>query len=320
MVRSHARSIVVPAIALAACVAGSCGSSKFGSSSKKESRKEKVADSTGIERDGDGRVDETDAHGGSDKTGGDGSESGEGGRDSSSDGSYPGNAPDGRGEKLSTAAQAIVTACAKGPKIKQSFKIAFEAVKGTKEKPACTYVGGEVKSFEGKRDFIQGIGSQSKSVALPAGAVLCSQKIFSARSTEWVYDDEIVLTLNGVILATTQKKYLDYDEKPTFAKEAAGWLFSWDRLAARRMNNYQSQNPSDRYCYATDTSNCQMPFTQKEGLVNLELPTEALAPLSAKIQVDKKFELGLHVTGDDESDIDCQHSGIELTAELEYVK
>lgn len=212
------------------------------------------------------------------------------------------------------ATKRVLDACAASTKVKKTVNLVFQATQGNQES-LCRWKSNP----DGASDNIRGVYSQVQSVDLPEGSTLCGSRLFTATTTPWRYDDEVVLTLNDVILLTSQKNYIKAPDGTIIQKPVAGgWSFDWEALASKNLPNHQSR-PEDRYCHGSDASKCSIPITEQQGQVRLDLATEAMAELSAKAYAERKVEFALWVTGDNEKAIDCKHSGITIQAELEYV-
>lgn len=318
--RGARHSIVSPfalAVVLSSAIAAAgCGNSRFGSGSQEPSR-----DAAG-KNDGDGN--------GKPGGGGTANETNQGSlgdKDVKKEGDQVGT-PGSPGTPGSTnpdeavsaqeraaieaAIKKVEEACAKGKIEKKPFNLEFKATNGD-ENTLCQKTAGKDLS-----DHIRDFNVQTAMLDLPAGALVCGSRI-SSPTARWKYDDEIVLTMNGVVLLTSQKRYLRDGDKDRMARVGGGYAFDWDTLAKANFKNDHAK-PEERYCYGGSRAvSCEIPVTQEEGAVKLDLPTKALAPLALKAHEDKKFEFKLWVTGDNEPKIDCKHSGITLGGEVEYV-
>lgn len=214
-----------------------------------------------------------------------------------------------------STAQKVTDACDSGQKITKAFQLKFAATDSITGKVCKMY-------NNGTDDTIRGYYKQSAAVELPANAVVCKQNLATLPSSRWSYDDEVILTLNQVVLLASQREYLWKDavskSNPIMTKfYDKGFLFEWEKLAPIGLFNNQGTLRS-QYCYGESTD-CRIPLTQKEGDVSLTLNTKDIAELSLKAIQDKKLSFDLWVTGDNDPDIDCRHSGITIDSSIEYV-
>jgi hypothetical protein len=94
------------------------------------------------------------------------------------------------------------------------------------------------------------------------------------------------------------------------------------------IRNLPNSPGTERYCLGhpriwdiinEDNPSCRFPQTEQTGVFNIDIPDEAFADISATIVNQDKAEFSLIVTGDNDNQIDCQHTGIELNWNIEYV-
>ncbi|MGH1439054.1 MAG: PKD domain-containing protein [Cellvibrionaceae bacterium] len=174
-------------------------------------------------------------------------------------------------------------------------------------------------------DYIQGLNRQSVIAELPANAIVCS----SALSTDsgeatWNYDDEFFLTLGDEVLASSEKASImegmaDLDNYIAYGEGT----YNFDFLSILDMPNTHSD---EKYCLghprvgeSDDNPMCTFPKTQLTGPFNIAVPEAAFAAVSADIVNQGQAEFAMIVTGDNDNLIDCQHTGIELNWNVEYV-
>ncbi|MCA2961341.1 MAG: hypothetical protein IOD12_13905 [Silvanigrellales bacterium] len=215
----------------------------------------------------------------------------------------------------------VIAACDAGTKQTLTAKLNF---------PSTRDVIGEVCSnaFPGTDDVIRGIRKQVATVALPKNAVVCGGS-FDAQSgvgasAPWSFDDEVIFTLNDVLVATSQHEYLWMKaasrEEPIMPEFGSGFLFDWNTLTSLKLFNTQG-NEDSQYCYGVGpATRCLLPVTQKPGVLELTLNPEAFSEIAFKALQEGELTSALWVTGDNDPAIDCRHSGIEIEATLEYVQ
>lgn len=178
-------------------------------------------------------------------------------------------------------------------------------------------------------DFIQGFHRQSVQPVLPDNAVVCSSTISanSGNDVYWRYDDEFFLTVGDTVIVSSEKAWRMQPLVPEDSElEYGQGPYSFDFDAIKWQEYYHSP---ERYCLGHpriggdfaegDNPSCRFPKTQTWGEFNIDIAAEAFAEVSADIVNDGAVEFSLVVTGDDDPAIDCQHSGIELNWDVEYV-
>jgi hypothetical protein len=213
----------------------------------------------------------------------------------------------------------FLEACTRGTRVRKSFTLSFPATSARKG-TIC-----ELAS-DGTDDTIRGALSQEQVVELPPGALACTKRFTAsrtpARNGRWVYDDEVVLTLGGVVLMASQRGYLwrDAAERtgPIMTGVADGYLFDWQRLAG--LGLWNERGTIDRqYCYGGDSSACELPVSETPGDVRLTLDRKAFAGLGRELLRKNELRYDLWVTGDNDMGIDCRHSGLTIEGDVEYV-
>lgn len=206
-----------------------------------------------------------------------------------------------------------MNACATLPRLTRSFPLQFPSTVGKR----CEYwwhdEPGKAQNNTG------GLTSQKPTVApeLPAGSVLCSSQLRTAAQDEtptWTYDDEFYLTLGDKVIVSSYKR----DMERYFDRFEDLYIFNFEKLINKK---YEGGNASDRYCYGVDSQSpdCQFPWTQTTAAVNIQIPAEKFAPVSALVFQEGTADFTLHLTGDNDPRIDCQHSGLDFDWEVEYV-
>lgn len=236
-----------------------------------------------------------------------------------------------------TTAEEVTDACARGQMQTMEHTLAFPRTDRLPGKPSkgkggpraglglCTWESSpRLPNGERSSDIIRGVHSQQVSVSLPEGAVVCSASLSSEESTRWRYDDEVVFLLNGVVITTTQDRYLWRDPlrrlSPIHPPLGSGFVFNWQRLVAEEQFNEASTSQS-LYCYgnAPGAAGCELPPTEQVGRVQLSLGTSEIALLSLSAVQKKSLTYELLVTGDNDPEIDCRHDGLTLKARVDYV-
>ncbi|MFL0799330.1 MAG: hypothetical protein K6L80_02685 [Agarilytica sp.] len=184
-------------------------------------------------------------------------------------------------------------------------------------------------SMQGKNhDVIQGFYRQSVVASLPENAVVCSSTISanSGNDVYWRYDDEFFLSIGDQVIISSEKASRMQGMVSEEAEEYGQGPYLFDFEAIKWLDyNYSYE----RYCLGhdriggifadDDNLSCQFPRTQQWGTFNIDIPAEAFAVVSADIVNEGEANFSLVISGDDDPQIDCQHSGIELNWDVEYV-
>lgn len=181
---------------------------------------------------------------------------------------------------------------------------------------------------------------REESVELPLQGMtrLCNMK-FDAAQQPMRFDDEIMITLNNLVVASSQ----DYSTKsrdnnnvlvyPNGLTLDNDGLVTYKWLPPNGMQNLQYFNGKlSRYCLGLDPKQadfaqlCQIPRTSTNGNMALKLPQDAFLKLAAKaglvfdkqIQSVPKAQLTFITTGDND-DSDCQHLDFRMTVTIDYI-
>lgn len=153
-----------------------------------------------------------------------------------------------------------------------------------------------------------------RSLGLESGSTLCGLAI-SSKVQDIQFDDEIILTFNDRILMAS------YDYTSLFSQADGHFQYSWSQLSGAF--NPGPSTPWKPYCLGGITdgieSSCKVPKTQTVGSFELKVPLEDSFKLSGVAKEQGKAQIGLIVTGDDDSG-DCSHSEISLEVEMRYVE
>jgi hypothetical protein len=181
---------------------------------------------------------------------------------------------------------------------------------------------------------------REESVELPLDGMtrLCNMK-FDAPQQRMRFDDEIMITLNSLVVASSQDystKSRDNNDQLVYPNGLAvdnEGLVSYKWLPPNGLQNLDYLNGKlSRYCLGLDPKQpdfaqlCQIPRTSTNGTMSLTLPQEAFLKLAAKaglvfdkqIQQLPKAQLTFITTGDNDSS-DCQHLDFRMTVTVDYI-
>jgi hypothetical protein len=168
---------------------------------------------------------------------------------------------------------------------------------------------------------------------------LCNMK-FDAPQQPMRFDDEIMITLNNLVVAasqdySTKSKHLEKNVEvyPNGLRVDADGLVTYKWLPPNGMQNLEYFNGKlSKYCLGLDPSKpdfdqlCLIPKTSTSGNMKLTLPQDAFLKLAAKgglvfdkqIQSVPKAQLGFITTGDNDNS-DCQHLDFRMTVTIDYI-
>ncbi|HYX37618.1 MAG TPA: hypothetical protein VE954_31335 [Oligoflexus sp.] len=167
---------------------------------------------------------------------------------------------------------------------------------------------------------------------------LCNMK-FDAPQQVMRFDDEIMITLNSLVVASSQDystRSKNLNDQLVYANGLgvdANGLVSYKWLPPNGMQNLEYFNGKlYKYCLGLDPKQadfdqlCQIPKTSTNGDMKLTLPQDAFLKLAAKagLVLDKqiatppKAQLGFITTGDND-DSDCQHLDFRMTVTIDYI-
>jgi hypothetical protein len=189
-----------------------------------------------------------------------------------------------------------------------------------------------------KNEVIRARREESVELPLQGMTRLCNMK-FDAPQQPMRFDDEIMITLNNLVVASSQ----DYSTKsrdrnmnlvyPNGLNVDNEGLVTYKWLPPNGMQNLDYLNGKlSKYCLGLDPNQpdfaqlCQIPRTSTNGNMSLKLPQDAFLKLAAKaglvfdkqIQSVPKAQLTFMTTGDND-DSDCQHLDFRMTVTIDYI-
>lgn len=142
---------------------------------------------------------------------------------------------------------------------------------------------------------------------------ICNIKLASTGASKFYYDDNVFITLNNYILASTSNFTRHLESANGFFR------YDWNRLINKPAQNSGADTVlSQQYCAgaAQGQSACEFPQTETAGLAKLHF-NESVIQNILGITNSSQFELSVITTGDDDS-TDCQHVPIDLNLDVEY--
>lgn len=153
-----------------------------------------------------------------------------------------------------------------------------------------------------KRDgFFQARLEQILDLDLNSDQSICELKL-SSHQASLRFDDEMLLMFNDRILLMSQNNF------DLFNEDSGLKVYDWSRLVGKWHRQVGFG------CWGAKI--CDVPKTEKTGRLLLELNQEAVIKINEIREKQKKQVLKLVVTGDNDSESDCRHSGLQIELEL----
>ncbi len=150
---------------------------------------------------------------------------------------------------------------------------------------------------------------------LPADAKVCQVKMTHKENLQFIYDDNILVTLNNVLMAATT----DF-EKHLVANNGL-YKYDWSRLLDKPGQLSASDSaPSLQYCFGKSKglSDCLFPPTETKGSIRLNFNERAIQEaLAATTQ--NKIQIGVITMGDNDS-TDCIHTPMTMLIDVDYYR
>ena len=176
-----------------------------------------------------------------------------------------------------------------------------ENVRGTNSVCAWNAAG----NLERRNGFIQARHEQFVDTGIPVNAKVCSMS-FQFPEQRMVYDDQIILTYRGVVLATSLREYWN-----RFNRAEGLPIYDWNQLRGQS-SDVGGHSPT---CLGGQT--CIMPATQTTGAIRLVIPNEAFYQI-ATTMTGAPHTFSMITTADNDDSSDCKHSGVNFEVEVTY--
>ena len=143
---------------------------------------------------------------------------------------------------------------------------------------------------------------------------ICNIKLASSAVSKFYYDDNVFITLNNYVLASTSDFTRHLESTNGFFR------YDWNRLLNKPAQNSGADTvPSKQYCAGafSGQSACEFPQTETEGVAKLHFGETVIQNILGMTN-STQFELSVITTGDNDA-TDCQHVPIDLNLDVEYV-
>lgn len=153
---------------------------------------------------------------------------------------------------------------------------------------------------------------QKRSLNLPVGAVICDAQ-FTFVEQPWKYDDHFLVLFNKSVIAASY----DFSVTNTLQKKNFGLLeYDWMKIAG------MVWNPANEAIFcpniAGGTSNCSFPDTDVGGAIELEYDSKFIRSIMTN-GIPSNHSFSVVSVGDNDPQ-DCEHSDLEFTVQVKYVK
>lgn len=154
--------------------------------------------------------------------------------------------------------------------------------------------------------YLQARVKVDRTIPFPDGAVICSIEL--ASNSQIQYDDVMVVSLNDYVLISS-------DNNLTNVLDFAEGLRKWDFTKVRGTpSNFEGGD----YCLGEPNSTCVLPGHDINGRITINLDSQSLAPLSAKVSKAPSKSLSVITLGDNDPG-DCEHTGINFNLNYTYI-
>lgn len=166
--------------------------------------------------------------------------------------------------------------------------------------------------------------TQTRSIPLPAGAILCNVD-FEFATQAMKYDDMFFFAVNDVILAASddywQKNYLTHRSLDVGSgSPLSTHVFDWAPIVGRA-NSTRANLPDGRaYCLGESEglSNCSWPVTEVAGRISMSVAPKIMTALGLAAR-QPGLKLDFITTGDDDITKDCQHEPLSMRLKIRYI-
>ncbi len=165
-----------------------------------------------------------------------------------------------------------------------------------------------------KNGYIQARDEKYQTVDFNPSQTVCDIKLNNAYQNSFIYDDNIIITLNKYILASTSNFSRHFSSQNGLNR------YNWASIIGKdAQNSYADTTPDKQYCLGADgySSFCLFPATETTNKIQLDFDKS----LIQKVLVNSSLstvELGVITTGDNDG-TDCIHSGLNFDVTVKYI-
>lgn len=154
---------------------------------------------------------------------------------------------------------------------------------------------------------------QLKNFSMPAQSNICGLS-FNFANQSYRYDDHFLLTLNGVILASS------YNFSSVLLSQNNALVYDWTRIVGQPWQHGQNGMPNleGEHCISGATT-CNIPPTDTNGQIQIGLPPAVIQRVISSDPNQTNHSFMFVTTGDNDS-TDCKHLTINFSVEVDYVQ
>jgi hypothetical protein len=205
----------------------------------------------------------------------------------------------------------LIASCAEA---RNAGRISVQKVEVTFEDPGVQCAWGANGNLSQLDGYVRARMEQQKVVQVDKNAKICNILMTNADIQNFRYDDNIILTLNQFVLASTTNFGSHFSNVSGFQK------YDWSKLVNQAAQNGKNDStPDKQYCAGATQglSSCLFPVTETLGKVDLNFDQRVIQNIMGMTN-PTEATLGFITTGDNDSATDCRHVPIRLLLDIEY--
>ena len=217
----------------------------------------------------------------------------------------------------------LKTLCANAANVK-SLK---QAIKFPKPAQSCQWNTGGNLPLPTENLIFSARNEQKEAVTLPDGALLCDMRFNFPASTTMLYDDEIILSFNNIVMMSSQ----DFVRPGELEKKDGLVGYDWDKIKGKP---YQKDQRPVFFVDAACGADCALPPTETVGAAKLKVLPDTVRKISLATGVQfspdaggaaqpstarTKQEFSFITIGDNDPGLDCLHQEFGFEVEIKYV-
>lgn len=175
----------------------------------------------------------------------------------------------------------------------------------------CSF--GQNGNLAPRNDSLTARAEQIRSVPIPADYKVCNIELINVDQQNFRYDDNILITMNQYILASTTNFTRHLESKNGYFK------YDWTRLRGKDAQaRSDDSTPGKQYCPGKSTGKamCLFPQTDTVGSIQLRFDERIIQEILT-LTSPNKIDLGMITTGDDNSS-DCRHVPLRFAIKIDY--
>jgi hypothetical protein len=153
---------------------------------------------------------------------------------------------------------------------------------------------------------------QSVEFDLPSGSTICSME-FSFPTQQFVFDDYFFLTFDGSVLAAS------HPVQSILPRKSEIMQYSWKEMSGKK---WPAGVDTVVYCLGKESNqaSCEWPNTERVGQIRMRFDPDILQRVTALNSGRTRHQFKFITTGDNDPEIDCQHSPVSFQVKVRYVK